>query len=112
MENSVKPFKCLICNKFYKSINSLGNHTRIFHPEKCKKNSRITQKPSSIPQKPSIVPQKTSKKNDSLNLQCSYCSKILSRPDHHPCHGSDFESDVPAPARCIDGSFVSQGQGV
>ena len=31
MESVITPFKCNICNKNYKSKNSLGNHNRKFH---------------------------------------------------------------------------------
>ena len=86
MEKSVKSFKCEICNKNYKSINSLGNHNRKFHPEKCRKTSRITQKSSFVPQKSSFLPQKSSKNDNILKLECQYCFKIFTRSDNLKRH--------------------------
>ena len=86
MEKSVKSFKCDICNKNYKSINSLGNHNRKFHPEKCRKTSRITQKSSIDPQKSSFYPQKYSKNDNISKLECQYCFKIFTRSDNLKRH--------------------------
>ena len=86
MENSVKPYKCDICNKYYKSKNSLGNHNRIFHPKKCIKSSQKTLKSSIDTQKTSFVTQKTSKNTRNLNLNCRYCSKTYSRTDNLKRH--------------------------
>ena len=82
MENTLKKYKCDICDKFYKSRNSLGNHNRKFHPEKCNKNSKKTQFSSIVPQKNSISPQKTSKIKKNIDLECRYCHKTYSRVDN------------------------------
>ena len=86
MENSVKPYRCDICNKNYKSLNSLGNHNRKFHPEKCRKYSEKTRKYSIYTQNNSLLPQKNSNFNENSKLQCRYCSKIYSRSDNLKRH--------------------------
>ena len=72
--------------KNYKSLNSLGNHNRKFHPEKCRKYSEKTRKYSNHTQNNSLLPQKTSNFNEISNLQCRYCSKIYSRSDNLKRH--------------------------
>ncbi len=63
-------FKCDICNKYYKSYQSLWNHKKKFH-------SIITQNNSIQPQNNSIS------SNVPINkLTCKYCSKIYSRMDN------------------------------
>lgn len=60
---------CNICNKKYKSINSLGNHNRNFHPK---------NKPNINHDKPIYQPlsAKISAKNDSnIIYKCKYCNK-------------------------------------
>ena len=86
MENNVKPYKCDICDKYYKSKNSLGNHNRIFHPKKCRKSSQKTRKSSFNTQNNSFNTQKTSKNTDNSRLKCRYCSKIYSRSDNLKRH--------------------------
>ena len=86
MENNVKPYKCDICDKYYKSRNSLGNHNRNFHPVKCRKSSQKTRKSSFNTQNNSFVTQKTSKNTDNSRLKCRYCSKIYSRSDNLKRH--------------------------
>ena len=74
MESVSKPYKCNICNKNYKSKNSLGNHNRKFHPEKPQKNTVS-------PQKSTSSPQNNTKLHNIEKLVCVYCSKKFSRID-------------------------------
>lgn len=74
MESVNKPFECKVCNKFYKSKNSLGNHNRKFHPINPHKNTII-------PQKSTFSPQNNTNIHNSDKLNCSYCSKKYSRID-------------------------------
>jgi len=86
MENSVKSIKCEICRKKYKSHNSLGNHNRKFHPDKCIKNSKNPQISSIDPQKSSKRPQNHSKNDNILSIECRYCLKTYSRMDNLKRH--------------------------
>ena len=75
---SVKKFTCKICNKNYKSIQSLCNHNRRFH-------KKITQNNSKLPQNNSFLPQNTSKKTNKM-VYCKYCNKKFSRLDNMNRH--------------------------
>ena len=75
---SVKKFTCKLCNKNYKSIQSLCNHNRRFH-------KKITQNNSKLPQNNSILPQNTSKKINKM-VYCKYCNKKFSRLDNMNRH--------------------------
>lgn len=64
MESVDKHFKCYICNKYYKSKNSLGNHTRKFHPENQPNISRDK------PKNQHLINQISANE-----YTCKYCSK-------------------------------------
>ena len=68
---SVKKFTCKICNKNYKSIQSLCNHNRRFHKNK--------------PQNNTFPPQNNTKKFKN-KLKCTYCNKFFSRIDSKNRH--------------------------
>lgn len=74
MENLKYTFKCNICNKYYKSGNSLGNHNRKFHTENCTKKH---QKAPNLHQKaPEYSENKT---NVNKHLYCELCNKTFTR---------------------------------
>jgi hypothetical protein len=75
---SVQKFTCKICNKNYKSKQSLCNHNRRFHKYTPQNNSNI-------PQFTSILPQNNSKKINKM-VRCKYCNKKFSRLDNMNRH--------------------------
>ena len=67
---------CKHCNKSYKSMQSRGNHYRIYHKNVTTNPTILPQNPTISPQNSTILPQK--------NI-CKYCKKELSRMDSlHP----------------------------
>jgi len=84
---SERSFYCEICEKNYKSIQSLSNHKRKFHPKNIKKSSNITQnqgkslkKSSNITQNQGDNTQNTSK------IICEFCNKSYTRKDNLKRH--------------------------
>jgi len=78
-------FKCKICNKNYKSYQSLWNHNHKYHYDNNPQNS------SSITQKTSINPQNFSSiqfqlKDENNKLFCNCCKKFFSRIDNLKRH--------------------------
>lgn len=73
----INKFKCNVCNKYYKSYQSLWNHKKKFH-------SILTQNNLYLPEDNSISPHNNSNIIvESINkLTCKYCSKIYSRMDN------------------------------
>jgi len=69
MESVTKSFKCNICNKNYKSKNSLGNHNRKFHPKNKQLSTRNLQK-STLNKLNSTICQPTT-----FTYHCKYCNK-------------------------------------
>jgi hypothetical protein len=69
-------FRCIICNKYYASKNSLCNHNKKFHTNlesKCSKNVQLCSKNV---QKCSI----------NKSLQCNYCNKIFNNRSTKSMH--------------------------
>ena len=69
MESVSKSFKCNICNKFYKSKNSLGNHNRKFH---------FKNKPKSTENQPKSTQNQLNSTNNQLfthKYHCKYCNR-------------------------------------
>ena len=64
---------CKICNKNYKSYQSLWNHNHKYH---LALNHNVTHYLHNLPQTDHKNTQ-----NDSDNISCDYCNKILSRND-------------------------------
>jgi len=75
-----KLFKCNICNKNYKSKNSLGNHNRKFH-QYFAKNPPISAKNS-----PKSA--KDSPKSAKKVYSCEFCNKTFKRIDYLKKHTS------------------------
>jgi hypothetical protein len=78
-------FKCKICNKIYKSYQSLWNHNHKYHDNETPQNS------SSITQKTSIYSQNSSSiqsqlKDENNKLSCICCKKVFSRIDNLKRH--------------------------
>ena len=71
MDKVKSKYYCEKCNKNYKSIYSLSNHKRRYHP---KNPPKILQNPPNILQNP----PKSAKINQ---LECEYCHKIFKRSD-------------------------------
>ena len=70
---SVKKFTCKICNKNYKSIQSLCNHNRRFH-KKITQNNTHTELNST-----QTAPNSTKKINKINNKKCPYCNLTFTR---------------------------------
>ena len=70
MELNKSVFECKICNKNYKSYNSLGNHTRKFHQSISNTKSKPKVNLYDDKSKPLVSLGKPSK-------QCLYCNKIF-----------------------------------
>ena len=69
MESVSQIYTCNICNKNYKSKNSLGNHNRKFHPKNKQLSTKNLQK---------STPNKLFSTNDQLlthKYHCKYCNK-------------------------------------
>lgn len=69
MESVSKTYKCNICNKNYKSKNSLGNHNRKFHPKNKQLSTKNQQK---------LTQNKLFSTNNQLlthKYHCKYCNK-------------------------------------
>ena len=77
MEKVNSKYYCEICNKYYKSINSLSNHKRKFHPKSQPKN--IPWVTSGCP-KVNISSYPNSIKNESGSKKffCKFCGKNFS----------------------------------
>jgi hypothetical protein len=71
------PYICEICNKNYKSYQSLWNHNKKFHKDLSSNITIIPQNTTQNDNNTTIIPQ-----NTTLNkLECKNCNKILSRYD-------------------------------
>ena len=74
-------FDCKVCNKKYKSYQSLWNHNKKFHVQ--------TPQPSTKPPQESlIIPQSSTK------LECRYCNKKLSRIDSKKRHEENCSKNI------------------
>ena len=73
------PFKCNICNKNYKSKNSLGNHNRKFHTKSTfdQPKSTFDQPKSTLDQPKSTLdqPKSTFDQPKMYKYNCKYCNK-------------------------------------
>ncbi len=78
-------FICNICNRKYKSYQSLWNHGHLYHKEITSKNLKnkqiLPQNNSKYQKNKQILPQNNSKK-EALLLDCKYCNKQFSRLDN------------------------------
>jgi hypothetical protein len=85
MECYITDFKCYICNKYYKSINSLGNHNRKFHSQKTPKNAFVPPNNANIP--PNNA-KNVLKKSTSIHIiyKCEFCNKSFARKDNLQKH--------------------------
>ena len=80
---SIKIYRCNICNKNYSSQSSLCNHTKKFH-------TNIINTFSNLPQKSSILPQIPYENN----LICIYCNKHYSRLDNIKRHYNTCKKNI------------------
>ena len=78
MDKLSNKFYCEICERYYKSYQSLWNHNKKFHDNKVSKTSNKLQTTSITPHKPS--------KNT-----CEFCSKTFSRVDNMNRHKKKCE---------------------
>jgi len=80
-------FKCKICNKIYKSYQSLWNHNHKYHNnDNHLKTSNDFQKTSNDFQKTSNDFQKTSNDFQNNTIHCEYCNKTFSRKNNLNYH--------------------------
>lgn len=80
MNKLSKEFYCDICNKYYKSYQSLWNHNKSFHS----KNSKRLQDGSTRLQ---IAPkQSLENETDKNNIKCEFCNKIFSKKSNLQKH--------------------------
>ena len=70
---SVKKFTCKICNKNYKSIQSLCNHNRRFHKKITQNNTHTALNSTQT------APNSTKKINKINNKKCPYCNLTFTR---------------------------------
>jgi hypothetical protein len=78
-------FKCKICNKIYKSYQSLWNHNHKYHDnENPQISSSITQKTSIYSQNSSSIQSELKDENNKLSCIC--CKKVFSRIDNLKRH--------------------------
>lgn len=70
MTGQKSDFPCTICNKFYVSKNSLGNHNRKFHPKN--NNTTVVNGCHSVvnSNKDVVIPK-------TANKICKFCNKVL-----------------------------------
>jgi hypothetical protein len=80
---SIKIFRCNICNKNYSSQSSLCNHNKKFH-------SKLILNSSIIPQESSKLPQELIENN----LICIYCNKHYSRLDNIKRHYNTCKKNI------------------
>jgi len=74
MEKVNSKYYCELCDKYYKSINSLCNHNKKFHPKDAPKDSELLLKSS---KKLQIAPENI--KNNEREYKCSFCEKVFSK---------------------------------
>uniref|UniRef100_A0A6C0EDQ3 C2H2-type domain-containing protein n=1 Tax=viral metagenome TaxID=1070528 RepID=A0A6C0EDQ3_9ZZZZ len=78
---SIKIFRCNICNKNYSSHSSLCNHNKKFHTINIQHNNNITQHNNNITQHNNNI-------NES-DYMCKYCSKIYKHQQSKSRHEKD-----------------------
>ena len=87
---SIKIFRCNICNKKYSSQSSLCNHNKKFHGKLILNASIIPQESSKLPQESSKLPQELIENN----LICIYCNKHYSRLDNIKRHYNTCKKNI------------------
>ena len=78
-------YHCNICNKKYKSYQSIWNHNRKYH------NMINPQNSSNHPQNSSFILQ-TSSDKQIKKLTCDFCEKIFSRTDNIKRHKLKYKN--------------------
>ena len=100
---SVKKHTCNICNKDYKTPQSLWNHKNKIHDkftENTQNNSTLTQDNSILTQDNSILTQENAsfinlEQTNNINiLICDYCKKEYSRKDNLNRHLTTCKAKV------------------
>ena len=81
-EKSCK-YRCEICNKNYKSNNSLWNHNNKFHINDNTKSPHSPQNSTKYPQNSTKLLEKN---YNTKKLLCKFCNKLLSRSDSTSRH--------------------------
>jgi hypothetical protein len=79
--DSIKLFRCNICNKNYSSQSSICNHNKKFHTNNIQHNNNITQHNNNITQHNNNI-------NES-DYMCKYCSKIYKHQQSKSRHEKD-----------------------
>ena len=74
MEKVNSKYYCKLCNKYYKSINSLCNHNKKYHPKDTPKDSELLHNCSEKLQK---APDNN--ENNEQEYECFFCEKTFSR---------------------------------
>jgi len=74
-------FKCNICNKSYKSYQSLWNHNHKYHKD-IKFNNTSVSKPTP----PNSALQTSQIETNKKSNECMYCKKVFSRSDNLKRH--------------------------
>jgi hypothetical protein len=75
-------FKCNLCNKDYKSYQSLWNHNHKYHKEIKFINTSI---PNKTPLNSALQTSQQTETNKKL-IECTYCKKVFSRSDNLKRH--------------------------
>jgi len=92
MENN---FKCITCDKYYKSRSSLSNHNKRFHSNS---SQNVNQNPSqNLPNTPDSLPNPSQNlpiNNESIDkYMCKYCLTKFTRKDNMTRHLNKMHSN-------------------
>ena len=91
----MKELKCKICDKQYKTIQSLCNHNKRFHNNIISKNI-ITKKADVITKNADIIPKSSDIISESLNITpinkyiCKFCNKEFNKRQNKWAHEKKF----------------------
>ena len=94
MEEKKSVISCNICNKIYKSKNSLGNHNRKFH--KNIQNVKSQHSSQYLSQQKSIIGQHLVN-NLNNKKQCNLCNKFFSHKQSlwiHQKNSCKFKNNI------------------
>ena len=80
MNKLSKDFYCNICNKYYKSYQSLWNHNKSFHPKSSKRLPNVSKRLQIAPK------QSLENETGKNNIKCEFCNKIFSKKSNLQKH--------------------------
>ena len=87
MNKLSKYFYCNICNKYYKSYQSLWNHNKSFHPKSSKRLHCDSKRLHCDSKRLQIAPKRSlENETDENNIKCEFCNKIFSKKSNLQKH--------------------------